>query len=144
MSKNSLHYTPCASARHVRSPIMTLRMLLISTVLAACSSKAPTPVGSGTTPAAGPAQPSATLTLKELVNGDRACYVHVTTASGEQSLEGDFELCPGGARDASALIGKAIVVTTKKENVLAASCQGDVDCGKSDEVDLVTSIAPAP
>lgn len=89
--------------------------------------------------------PVSTVTLKDLQNGDRACYVVVTTASGEeQSLEGDFDLCAGNSKDASKLIGKKVTFKTKKANVLAASCQGDVDCGKSDEVDLVIEIAAAP
>ena len=85
-----------------------------------------------------------TGTLKELQNGDRACYVVVDTAAGEQSIEGDFELCPGGAQDASALIGQRVTWTTEKANVLAASCEGDVDCGKSDEVDLIKTLSAAP
>jgi len=122
---------------------MTLRLLLISTViLAACSSKAPAGGAGPTTPSTTPAGPAMTLT--KLENGDRACYVQVTVGAEEKSMEGDFELCPGGTADASALIGKAIAVTTKKQNVLAASCQGDVDCGKSDEVDLVVTITAAP
>ena len=85
------------------------------------------------------------VTLKELQNGDRACYVVVTTARGEEtSMEGDFDLCPNNTKDASKLIGKKVTFKTKKANVLAASCQGDVDCGKSDEVDLVIEITTAP
>ena len=85
------------------------------------------------------------VTLKELQNGDRACYVVVTTAKGEeQSIEGDFDLCPSNSKDAPKLIGKQVTSKTKKANVLAASCQGDVDCGKSDEVDLVIEISAAP
>jgi len=33
------------------------------------------------------------------------------------------------------MIGKQITYTTRKDKVLAASCQGDVDCGKSGKVD---------
>lgn len=84
------------------------------------------------------------VTLKGLQNGDRACYVILQSATGESSLEGDFELCAGGGHDASALIGRRITYTTSKANVLAASCQGDVDCGKSDSVDLVVTIVAAP
>ncbi len=84
------------------------------------------------------------VTLKRLENGDRACYVVVDSGSGEQSLEGDFELCAGGAHDATASVGKHITYETRKENVLAASCQGNMDCGKSDVVDLVVTIKVVP
>ena len=62
----------------------------------------------------------------------------------EQSQEGSFELCEGGGSDASALIGKAVVFTTQVENVLAASCQGDMDCGQSDSVEVIQTITAAP
>ena len=87
---------------------------------------------------------AARAVLKELQNGDRACYVILTTDNGEQSIEGDFELCPGASRDASALIGKAVSYRTEKANVLAESCQGDVDCGKSDQVDMIVELTAAP
>ena len=113
--------------------------VLIAAVLLGCGGKKPAPAAPAPAPAAGPVG-----TLKELQNGDRACYVVVDTAGGEQSLEGDFELCAGGGRDATALIGQRVTWTTEKANVLAASCEGDMDCGRSDEVDLITTISPAP
>lgn len=82
-------------------------------------------------------------TLLRLDEGDRACYVVVQTAAGEQSLEGDFELCPGGLDDASRLVGQRVTWSTRRASVLAASCEGDPDCGQSDEVDLVVKIEPA-
>jgi hypothetical protein len=109
--------------------------------LAACSR------GSGATPTTTPAATTTagpTGTLVDLQAGDRACYVVLRTDAGDQSIEGDFELCPGGARDASGFIGQAVVTSTEKASVLAASCQGDVDCGKSDQVDLVVTITAAP
>ena len=120
---------------------MRSSLLLAVLVAAACggNAKTTTPIaGSGGTPSA------AAVTLKELQNGDAACYVVVVDGTEEKSLPGDFELCKGGAHDASALIGKHVTFKTEKQNVLAASCQGDVDCGKSDQVDLVTTITAAP
>ncbi len=122
---------------------MRSSLLLVVILAAACGGKAKTttPIaGSGGTPSAA----AAAVTLKELQNGDAACYVVVVDGTEEKSLPGDFELCKGGAHDASALIGKRVTFTTEKQNVLAASCQGDVDCGKSDQVDLVTTITAAP
>jgi len=87
----------------------------------------------------------AALTLRDLQLGDRACYVVVEKADGSaDDLAGDFDLCPGGAHTAAALLGKRIAYTTRPASVLAASCQGDLDCGESDHVDLVVTIAPAP
>jgi hypothetical protein len=110
---------------------------LASGSLAACGGKKAGP----TTPAT-PDGPVGTL--RSLENGDRACYVVVETDAGEQSIEGDFGLCPGGDHDATGLIGQRVTWTTTKANVLAAACEGDADCGQSDEVGLVTTITAAP
>ncbi len=122
--------------RNLRSGIAISLLLL-----AACGPKA---ASTTTTPPTG-APAAAAVTLVSLTNGDRACYVAFKGADGEeQSQEGSFELCEGGGSDASALIGKAVVFTTKVENVLAASCQGDMDCGKSDSVEVIQTITAAP
>jgi hypothetical protein len=86
---------------------------------------------------------SEVVTLKGLHNGDRACYVEVESAIGEQSIEGTFELCEGGSEDASALIGKRIRYKTRPAEVQAASCEGDPECRETDPVDLVIEITPA-
>jgi hypothetical protein len=100
------------------------------------------PAADTTPAAAAPAPPTATL--RGLGAGDRACYVLLETAAGEVSQEGDFELCPGGTRDATPLIGQRVTWTTERANVLAAACEGNPDCGLSDEVDLVVRLEPVP
>lgn len=114
-----------------------LASLLIVLTLTACGGKAAAPAAPA--PAAGP-----TGTLKELQNGDRACYVVLDVDGAEQSIEGDFELCPGAGKDASGLIGQRVTWTTEKAKVQAASCEGDPDCSDSDEVDLIVTITAAP
>ena len=122
-----------------------LLALALVSVLAACGgSKSSATATTPTTPAAPAAAAGGTGTLTGVENGDRACYVNVTTDAGEQSLEGDFELCAGGSKDATALVGQRVTWTTHKDTVLAADCEGDMDCGRSDEVDLVDSITAAP
>lgn len=112
----------------------------LSLSLAACGGSTPAPQPPAGGDEATPAASANRGTLKDLQNGDRACYVILDTAAGELSLEGDFDLCAG---DATALIGQDVTWTTTKANVQAASCQGDPSCTDSDEVDLVDSIAPA-
>lgn len=134
-------------------------VMLASSSLAACdkptSSTTPEPVA--TAPAdpqpATPTQPDATNPaapafpttgegmLDGLELGDRACYVQLDVDGTKHSAEGSFELCAGGSRDASTLVGKRVTWTTVRANVLAASCQGDVDCKESDAVDLVETLA---
>ena len=116
-----------------------IRTVALLSVLAliGCGGKAAAPAAPA--PAAGPAG-----TLKELQNGDRACYVVVDVDGAEQSIEGDFELGPGASKDASALIGQRVTWTTEKAKVQAASCEGNPDCADSDEVDLIVTITAAP
>jgi hypothetical protein len=112
-------------------------------LVAACGSKPAektTPVNTSTD-IADPAEadvPRGPVTLDSLEAGDRACYVGVTLPDGTaRSLEGSFELCTPATE---TLIGTTVLLEYEKGNVLAAECEGDVDCGKSDEVDLVVTI----
>ena len=68
--------------------------------------------------------------------GDVACYLTLEDADGESFTEmAAFEICEQQAQ----LVGQQVALSYVMENVLAAECQGDVDCGKSDRVALVTS-----
>lgn len=72
--------------------------------------------------------------LLEAVSGDVACYLLLQSDSGETFDESAvFELC-----DDPALIGQRLKLSYSVENVLAEECQGDVDCGLSDQVVLVS------
>lgn len=83
-------------------------------------------------------------TLLKLEHGDRACYVTLRRASGDTTVPGDFELCPGGTYDAAPLVGQRVRIATKTDQLQAASCQGNPDCADSETVDLVVAILPAP
>ena len=76
--------------------------------------------------------------LRSAEAGDMACYLTLETASGESFNEmAAFEWC-----DDAALIGQRLKLSYSVENVLAAECQGDMDCGKSDQVVLVSAAEP--
>ena len=78
--------------------------------------------------------------LIDIQAGDRACYLTVRAGGRQQSLMADFELCPGGAHDASKLLRRQVRVTKVPRRVTAASCMGDMDCKKFDMVDLVIGL----
>jgi hypothetical protein len=102
------------------------------------------PAPTTSTPDAAPEPATVVPTEGKLVGlelGDRACYVHLETGGAPVSIEGDFELCPGANNDASRLVGRTVIITAEKGNVLAASCEGDADCGKSDVVDVIVSLS---
>lgn len=113
---------------------------LSSEALAAASA----PPRSASAPASKPAKAASDFLLKALVVGDRACYVLLASAAGEKHHEGSFELCTGGPKDANALIGRRVTFTTERAKVLAASCAGNMDCGKSDTVNLIVTLTAAP
>lgn len=86
-----------------------------------------------------PAEPSSGV-LRSLQNGDRACYAEVEDSRGARhSLEAAFELC---AR--TDLIGRRVQLVRRTARVLAASCQGDPDCGRSDVVELIVELRSLP
>lgn len=90
-------------------------------------------------------QAAATYTLVGLEMGDAACYVQLKDADGkEQSLHGDFDLCPGSPKDASAMIGKTVSAEIRKEEVMADSCQGNPECADREKVDFVASLKASP
>ncbi len=80
-----------------------------------------------------------TATLKSMQSGDTACYVDLIDSSGQayQSMAG-FEIC-----EQRHLLGKKVDLFYQKENVLAASCNGDMDCGRSDTVWLINKMTQA-
>jgi hypothetical protein len=82
------------------------------------------------------AEKSNTAILKSMQAGDVACYVDLQNSSGQvnQSMA-SFEIC-----DQRYLIGKRVNLFYQKENVLAASCNGDMDCGRSDTVWLINKM----
>lgn len=136
-----------------RAPLLALFVLALAcdkpstspTTAPEPTSPTPTtdPAPTTTTPAATPESATVIPAEGKLVGlelGDRACYVHLETAGAPISTEGDFELCLGGKNDATRLVGRTVVIATEKANVLAASCQGDADCGKSDVVELIVSL----
>lgn len=85
--------------------------------------------------------------LVSLENGDRACYVGLSTtddhATADQQLPGSFELCEGGTLDATGMIGQQVTYRTERAPIAAASCEGAPDCAESEEVDLVVQITAA-
>jgi len=84
------------------------------------------------------ANPPSVATILSLTGGDRACYVELLDTQGETTTElADFSIC-----EQSELINQKVELVYEEANVLAAECQGDVDCGLSDRVMLITSVKP--
>lgn len=132
-------------------PFASVSGLVLSVVLGfsvtACSESAPaTPPAAPPTAAPAPAPPAPTTpvpagkvasgTIKELQAGDVACYVTLDPGNGQTVNEmAGFEIC-----EKQDLIGKKVSLTWQEANVLAAECQGNVDCGKSDKVWLIGAV----
>lgn len=74
--------------------------------------------------------------VKRLDNGDVSCVMTLEDDRGREfTVPGDFEIC----FQKPSLLGKRVALTYGMANVLAAECQGDVGCKKSERVALVTN-----
>ncbi len=81
--------------------------------------------------------------LTALQSGDRACYVVLDGGTPqEQTFPGSFELCEGGVKDATKMIGARMKTRTERAAIAAESCQGSTGCTATDEVDLVVDLVP--
>jgi hypothetical protein len=69
--------------------------------------------------------------------GDVACYLSLESGGQEFSEMATFEVC----EQAERCRGKQLQLQYRRENVLSAECQGDMDCGKSDSVELISAIS---
>ncbi|MGB3294528.1 MAG: hypothetical protein WBB01_16205 [Phormidesmis sp.] len=77
--------------------------------------------------------PPAVATVSRLVAGDRACYVDLVDANGKPTTQfANFEICE------QDIVGAEVQLAYATENVLAFSCQGDIDCGRTDTATLIT------
>ncbi|MGL5080571.1 MAG: hypothetical protein ACRC8A_03705 [Microcoleaceae cyanobacterium] len=78
-------------------------------------------------------QPPTIATVQRLVSGDRACYVELIDSNGQASTQfAEFDICD------QDLVGKQVQLTYKPGKIMAESCQGNPECGESEEVMLIT------
>jgi hypothetical protein len=76
-------------------------------------------------------------TVKKMTAGDRACYVEMVDLQGKSSTQfANFSIC----EQEKQFIGQRVQLTYTVGKILAASCQGNIDCGKTDSVMLITKI----
>ena len=78
------------------------------------------------------------LTITFVETGDRGCYISGTEnfkdgTRKERHLMGDFDC------DKELLVDKTYELAWSLVNVLAMDCEGDVDCGRSDQEPVVHS-----
>jgi hypothetical protein len=91
-----------------------------------------------------PASAAPSFVLVGVTAGDAACYLELKGPSGDPvTMDADFELCPGGAHDATGLVGRSVRLEKKPLQVMAPSCQGDPECTESVTVDAVVGLTPA-
>jgi hypothetical protein len=77
--------------------------------------------------------------LLDLERGDAACYAELSDEAGRVQREmADFALCD----QADRLVGQTVTLAYQTTRVMAASCQGDATCTRSDVVALVTRANP--
>ncbi len=85
------------------------------------------------------AAPSQVGVITGLTVGDRACYVTLENEAGEVSTEfAAFEIC------AQDLVGKHVQLTYESGEIVAEACEGNLDCGLSETVLLITAAEVIP
>lgn len=110
-------------------------LLLISTVIAVFSSNAM--AQNVDTVMIGKVSKKSIGTITSMNSGDVACYVTLKDDKGVKFEEmADFDICE---REKS-LKGKRLQLTYAQANVMAQSCQGNVDCKKTDKVILIEKV----
>jgi hypothetical protein len=74
-------------------------------------------------------------TVQEMVAGDAACRVALIDEAGQSfSALAPFDICTQN------LIGQRVALTYGTANVVAAVCQGEVDCGQPETVTVITQV----
>lgn len=82
-------------------------------------------------------------TLRGASGGDRACYLSLKDDRGVNFEEmADFDFCE--TKNILRFRGKRLALTYEIASVLAAECEGNMDCGKSDRVALIKKMRIAP
>jgi hypothetical protein len=73
-------------------------------------------------------------------NGDAACHIELVDAAGRVHREmADFELCEAPEK----LLNRQVTLSYTTAKVMAAACEGNTRCTKTDTVALVTRAVPA-
>ena len=88
----------------------------------------------------GRAQPGpARGVLTEASAGDAACYLTIRDeAGGTEIWEAGFEMCEQAPR----LLNRRLTFTWSLANILHPDCQGNMDCGRSLRLMVVTGMRP--
>ncbi len=124
----------------MQRPSRWLLLVCLLIPLSSCDeANAPEPPVAAPPAAPAPTAPPGKLasgTVTELQAGDVACYITLKPDQGDPVHEmADFDIC-----EQTSLVGRKVSLTWEEANVLAAECQGDVDCGKSDKVWLISAV----
>lgn len=82
-------------------------------------------------------------TLRSATAGDRACYLSMKDDRGVNFEEmADFDFCE--RKNILRFRGKRLALIYEMASVLAAECDGNMDCGKSDRVALIKKMRIIP
>ena len=77
--------------------------------------------------------PPTVATVISLQQGDRACYLELEDTEGNRTTQfASFEVCT------QDILNQPVALTYEIGNILAFSCQGDIDCGRTDTVRLIS------
>lgn len=125
-----------------RRAVCYIALPLAVVLSAGCASEAPRVqrTQSATTSPITPPRAEPVVTIDSLIAGDRGCYLQIRDVAGRPRTElAAFDLC-----EQPKLAGQRVRLVYETAPVMAASCQGDPACTRSDTVRLVRAATPVP
>ena len=74
--------------------------------------------------------------ILKVTNGDIACYLEIENAGEKTELKANFDVC----KDPEKIKGNVYRFQYHSSHVMSASCEGDPNCKKYDQVWIVVNL----
>lgn len=137
---NRLHSSATRCDRDLVSRPFAVLLLGAGLVVGGCTGQASDRPADSDAPETSVASPPEANVIRELVSGDRGCYVRFDDEQGRSS-EGvaSYELC-----ERTELVGQRVQFRRERTPIQAMSCEGDPECVRQDTVDLIVAANRLP
>lgn len=137
---NRLRSSPTRPDRNLAFRSSAVLFVGAALAVGGCTGQASDPPADSDAPQASVASASEANVIRELVAGDRGCYVRFDDVQGRSS-EGvaSYELC-----ERTELVGQRVQFRRERTPIQAMSCEGDPDCVHQDTVDLIVAADKLP
>ncbi len=137
---NRLRSSATRCDRNLASRSFAVLLVGAGLAVGGCTGQSSDPPADSEAPKTSAASPSEANVIRELVSGDRGCYVRFEDVQGRSS-EGvaSYELC-----ERTELVGQRVQFRRERTPIQAMSCEGDPECVRQDTVDLIVAANKLP